>query len=119
MDTRAIAELQNYLKEQYPDHIKECTICLDVITMGEYCAVSQCPVRIHKYCADNHFRNSQNPVCPQCSTRWSRNNTFGLGLPGQSARGQVPNPMAGPSGAQAADSEEEEEEEEDMLDEES
>jgi hypothetical protein len=81
MDTRAIVELHGFLREQYGDAIRECIICLDVVTMGESCAVSNCPVRIHKHCADNQFRNSTNPVCPQCSARWSRTNTFGLGLP--------------------------------------
>jgi hypothetical protein len=80
LDTRAISELQSYLREQYGDTIKECVICLDVITMGESCSISNCPVRLHKYCADSQFRNANNPSCPQCSTRWSRTNTFGLGL---------------------------------------
>ncbi|KAI8970450.1 Nse1 non-SMC component of SMC5-6 complex-domain-containing protein [Mycotypha africana] len=81
LNTRAISELQSYLREQYADLIKECTFCLDVVTMGEYCAISQCPVRYHKYCADSQFRNTNNPVCPQCNTPWSRTNTFGKGLP--------------------------------------
>jgi hypothetical protein len=79
MDTRAIAELQTYLRDQYGDRIKDCIICLDVVTMGEHCAVSQCPVRMHRYCAETTFRNGRNPTCPQCRTTWSRSNTFGLG----------------------------------------
>ncbi|KAG1437853.1 hypothetical protein G6F56_012899 [Rhizopus delemar] len=80
LDTRALAELQGYLRDQHGEAIKECTICLDVVTMGEYCALGNCPVRLHKYCADSQFREAQNPVCPQCSTTWSRSNRFGLGL---------------------------------------
>ncbi|KAI7897821.1 Nse1 non-SMC component of SMC5-6 complex-domain-containing protein [Cokeromyces recurvatus] len=81
LDTRAIAELQSYFREQYSDIVKECTTCLDFITMGERCEVEECPVRLHKYCADKLFANKNNPCCPQCSTRWNRSNTFGLGLP--------------------------------------
>lgn len=81
MDTRAIAELQSYLREEYADLIKECTICLDIITMGEKCTVPNCPVRIHKYCAESQFGNTTTPVCPQCSTPWERDSLFGLGLP--------------------------------------
>ncbi|KAG1457885.1 hypothetical protein G6F46_006989 [Rhizopus delemar] len=80
LDTRGVAELQGYLREQYGETIKECTICLDVVTMGEYCDLGNCPVRLHKYCADNQFRDAVNPTCPQCSTTWSRANRFGLGL---------------------------------------
>lgn len=80
LDTRGVAELQGYLREQYGEAIKECTICLDVVTMGEYCDLGNCPVRLHKYCADNQFRDAVNPTCPQCSTTWSRANRFGLGL---------------------------------------
>jgi hypothetical protein len=80
VDTRAIAELQSYFREQYTDAVKECAICLDMVTMGEYCQTSNCPVRLHKYCSDTHFRDSTNPTCPQCAESWSRNNIFGLGL---------------------------------------
>ncbi|KAI7884491.1 Nse1 non-SMC component of SMC5-6 complex-domain-containing protein [Mucor mucedo] len=79
--TRGLTELQGFLREQYGDIIRDCVICLDIVTMGESCAVSNCPIRMHKHCANTQFRNSTNPVCPQCSARWSRNNTFGLGLP--------------------------------------
>lgn len=83
MDNRATMELQGYLREQYGDVIKECLVCYEVITMGERCELQACPVRIHRHCADGYFRDRQQSViaCPQCSTTWSRHNTFGLGLP--------------------------------------
>ncbi|KAI8065978.1 Nse1 non-SMC component of SMC5-6 complex-domain-containing protein [Thamnidium elegans] len=84
IDTRALAELQHYFREEYGEAVKECTICLDIITMGESCSVRQCPVRIHKYCADKQFRNTPQPLCPQCGSRWSRDKVFGLGLPDNS-----------------------------------
>ncbi|KAI8982628.1 Nse1 non-SMC component of SMC5-6 complex-domain-containing protein [Pilobolus umbonatus] len=79
LETRALAELQGYFREQYGDIIKECTICLDIITMGEKC--THCEVRIHSHCASSHFRETSQPVCPQCGKAWSRDNHFGLGLP--------------------------------------
>lgn len=81
LDTRAIAELQDYFREQYGDALKECTICLEVVTMGESCVVGECPVRLHKYCANARFNNTDNPTCPQCSHTWQRSHTFGWGLP--------------------------------------
>jgi predicted nucleic acid-binding Zn-ribbon protein len=79
LDTRAIAELQEYFRELYEDKIKECTICLDVVTMGEAC--KHCTVRLHKYCANRRFNNDEALTCPQCSRPWDRSHTFGLGLP--------------------------------------
>ncbi|CEP07043.1 hypothetical protein [Parasitella parasitica] len=80
LTTRSIAELQDYFKQQYGDTILECMFCLDMVTMGEHCANAQCCVRLHKHCADGQFNNSVDLKCPTCSTRWDRNNTFGLGL---------------------------------------
>lgn len=85
IDTRALAELQHYFREQYGEAIKECVFCLDIITMGEACRVVQCPIRGHKYCADKNFQNTPEPKCPQCGTAWSRDKRFGLGLPDNSA----------------------------------
>ncbi|KAK4518137.1 uncharacterized protein ATC70_001488 [Mucor velutinosus] len=81
LTTRSIAELQDYFKQLYGERILECIFCLDMVTMGEHCANAQCSVRLHKHCADSQFNNSADPRCPSCSSRWSRENTFGLGLP--------------------------------------
>ena len=89
IDMRGIAELQSYLREQYGDAIRECTMCLDIITMGERCQTENCTVRIHKYCAAPQFGNTTSLVCPQCNAPWDRNNLFGLGLP-DTANGMDP-----------------------------
>lgn len=81
LTTRSIAELQDYFKQQYGERILECVFCLDMVTMGEHCANAQCGVRLHKHCADSQFNNSADPRCPSCNNRWSRSETFGLGLP--------------------------------------
>ena len=81
LTTRSIAELQDYFKRQFGENIMECIFCLDMITMGEHCANAQCSVRLHKHCADSQFSNSNDPRCPSFNNRWSRDNTFGLGLP--------------------------------------
>ncbi|KAI9029046.1 Nse1 non-SMC component of SMC5-6 complex-domain-containing protein [Phycomyces nitens] len=80
METRTVLELNGYLKEQYGDSMKECQFCLDVVTMGEHCEAVQCPVRIHRHCAERYFREQPNRTCPQCGTMWSHLNVFGLGL---------------------------------------
>ncbi|KAG0171098.1 Non-structural maintenance of chromosomes element 1 [Apophysomyces sp. BC1034] len=81
MNTRTIMELQGYLREQYSDYMKECVMCLEIVTMGERCELQDCQVRMHRHCADNYFREHSNMRCLTCSTQWSRSNVFGLGLP--------------------------------------
>ena len=81
LDMRATLELQGYLREQYGDMLKECDLCLDVITMGERCERQNCSVRIHRHCASNLASGTSITTCPTCTTPWSRANTFGLGLP--------------------------------------
>ncbi|KAI8084789.1 Nse1 non-SMC component of SMC5-6 complex-domain-containing protein [Halteromyces radiatus] len=80
MTTRTILELTDYLHEQYGDAIKECSLCSDLIIMGERCENGSCNVRLHHHCAQQLFVvNKQSLTCPTCSTAWSRLNTFGLG----------------------------------------
>jgi hypothetical protein len=77
--TRALLELAGYLRDQFPDAIKECLMCTDLVTIGERCDLQSCAVRIHLHCAEQLFVNNQRPlVCPECSTSWSRSNTIGL-----------------------------------------
>ncbi|KAL0088195.1 hypothetical protein F4703DRAFT_1926931 [Phycomyces blakesleeanus] len=80
METRTVLELNAYFKEQYGEYLKECQFCLDVVTMGERCESVDCPVRIHRHCAERYFREQPNSTCPLCGTMWSHLNTFGLGL---------------------------------------
>ncbi|KAI8136884.1 Nse1 non-SMC component of SMC5-6 complex-domain-containing protein [Fennellomyces sp. T-0311] len=80
IDSRGVLELRDYLREQYGDVIRNCDFCKEIIMMGERCERQNCPVRIHRHCADAHFRDGQ-MQCPTCSSSWSRGNTFGLGLP--------------------------------------
>ncbi|KAF7725862.1 hypothetical protein EC973_009194 [Apophysomyces ossiformis] len=81
MSTRTIMELQGYLREQYAEYMKDCTMCLELVTMGERCEHQDCEVRLHRHCADSYFREHSTMRCPTCSAQWSRANIFGLGLP--------------------------------------
>lgn len=80
MDPRTILELMTYLREQYSDVLRDCKMCMEIITMGERCELQNCDVRMHRHCADTFFSNRE-ASCPSCKTAWSRTNTFGLGLP--------------------------------------
>ncbi|CDS07746.1 hypothetical protein LRAMOSA01695 [Lichtheimia ramosa] len=80
MGTRSALELQSYLRDQYNDMIKMCKVCMEMVTMGERCERQDCPVRIHRHCADGLFTGND-MECPECKTGWTRLNTFGLGLP--------------------------------------
>ncbi|CAO3630751.1 unnamed protein product [Cunninghamella blakesleeana] len=82
MSMRIITELHHYLKEQFGDLIKECTLCSEIITMGEMCSYQSCEVRLHRHCAEQLFvTNNHSLTCPTCSSQWSRSNIFGTGLP--------------------------------------
>ncbi|CAO3634795.1 unnamed protein product [Cunninghamella echinulata] len=81
MSIRTILELNQYLREQYEEFIKECTLCSEVITMGERCSYQTCEVRLHYHCAEQLFvANKHSLTCPTCSSQWSRSNRFGAGL---------------------------------------
>ncbi|KAI8356687.1 Nse1 non-SMC component of SMC5-6 complex-domain-containing protein [Blakeslea trispora] len=77
IDTRGLAELQGYLREQYGEVIKECKVCLDIVTRGQVCQNADCPIRMHHFCAETQFRNANPPMCPECQTRWSSTHVFG------------------------------------------
>ncbi|KAG9296433.1 hypothetical protein G9A89_015025 [Geosiphon pyriformis] len=70
MSPRTILELQNYLKQEFDDEIKECTLCFDIVTKGQRCIVQQCSVRLHQHCAQRYFSSQSEKVCPTCKANW-------------------------------------------------
>ncbi|KAI8061573.1 Nse1 non-SMC component of SMC5-6 complex-domain-containing protein [Gongronella butleri] len=80
LSPRALMELSGYLHNEYPDMVKECSVCSDLITVGEYCENAECGVRIHGHCAQQRFvTNRVARRCPSCNTDWDRTNKFGTG----------------------------------------
>lgn len=70
--TRALLELQSYLKEQYPDYVLKCHECQHIVTRGLACRNGECAVRVHDKCeslAVSTGRGGQKK-CPGCQEAW-------------------------------------------------
>ncbi|TPX70567.1 hypothetical protein SpCBS45565_g01637 [Spizellomyces sp. 'palustris'] len=71
MSLRTILELQTYLKDQYPDRILECTLCMEIVTTDyERCNVANCQTRLHSYCSRQYFSRRNQNNCPSCQSEW-------------------------------------------------
>ncbi|KAJ7905428.1 Nse1 non-SMC component of SMC5-6 complex-domain-containing protein [Mycena olivaceomarginata] len=68
LSTRALLELQPYLKSTYPDEIIECLICLGMMTKGVSCPTANCQVRMHYHCFAKYA--ARNRKCPTCDSDW-------------------------------------------------
>ena len=74
---RALAELHRYLIDTYnsPDEpyerIKTCHGCKELLTVGQRCEKSDCPIRLHDPCAEGLFRVNREKKCPGCGGRWT------------------------------------------------
>jgi len=72
LGTRALAELETYLKNHYEDlGYFECVICHSIITRGLRCCHAQCQTRIHHRCFAKYNTNQRQYVCPSCRQDWS------------------------------------------------
>ncbi|KAJ7156036.1 Nse1 non-SMC component of SMC5-6 complex-domain-containing protein [Mycena crocata] len=68
LSTRALLELQTYLKSTYPDEILECVICLELLTKGVACPTANCQVRMHYHCFKKWM--SRHHACTTCNNNW-------------------------------------------------
>ncbi|GJE90841.1 Nse1 non-SMC component of SMC5-6 complex-domain and zf-RING-like domain-containing protein [Phanerochaete sordida] len=66
--TRAILELQPYLRSTYPDEVLECTICMEMVTSGIACPTQACKIRFHTHCYTGYRRLHAH--CPACGGTW-------------------------------------------------
>ncbi|KAF9130043.1 hypothetical protein BGW39_003531 [Mortierella sp. 14UC] len=78
LSTRTLLELQTFLKEGYEDQLKECTLCLEILTKGQRCNVAACQARLHHHCAKTYLQNMINPHCPTCRSPWDGKTLIGL-----------------------------------------
>ncbi|KAF9908694.1 hypothetical protein EC991_009622 [Linnemannia zychae] len=78
LSTRTLLELQTFLKEGYEEQMKECTLCLEILTKGQRCNVAACAARLHHHCAKEYFQNMNNPICPTCRSPWDGKTLVGL-----------------------------------------
>ncbi|KAI0006094.1 Nse1 non-SMC component of SMC5-6 complex-domain-containing protein [Russula compacta] len=70
LSSRALLELQPYLKSTYPEEVRDCTICFEILTRGHACPRANCRVRVHSACYEAYRRSSSK--CPACSDDWGR-----------------------------------------------
>ncbi|CAI2175630.1 539_t:CDS:2 [Funneliformis geosporum] len=77
LSQRSILELQQYLKEEFEDHLLECTLCYDIVTKGQRCRVAQCKTRFHYHCVRRYFDSRNDKVCPACKIAWDSSNVVG------------------------------------------
>ncbi|CAG8599545.1 4239_t:CDS:2 [Funneliformis mosseae] len=77
LSQRSILELQQYLKEEFEDHLLECTLCYDIVTKGQRCRVAQCKTRFHNHCVLRYFDSRNDYVCPACKIAWDSSNVIG------------------------------------------
>ncbi|XP_054717694.1 non-structural maintenance of chromosomes element 1 homolog [Uloborus diversus] len=68
LSTRAIAELQIFLKAHFRDIITVCFVCKNVVFQGDACG--QCDKKIHHHCKRNFFSQRAREICPTCQADW-------------------------------------------------
>ncbi|XP_029801860.1 non-structural maintenance of chromosomes element 1 homolog isoform X1 [Suricata suricatta] len=68
LHSRAILEMEQYIRETYPDAVKICNICHSLLIQGQSCET--CGIRMHLPCVAKYFRSSPEPRCPHCNDYW-------------------------------------------------
>jgi len=69
LSSRAVMELQPFLKSTYEDEVLECTSCMEIVTKGISCYTPNCKCRLHNHCYKLHMNTRQ--TCPSCQADWS------------------------------------------------
>ncbi|XP_055154105.2 non-structural maintenance of chromosomes element 1 homolog isoform X1 [Symphalangus syndactylus] len=65
---RAILEMEQYIRETYPDAVKICNICHSLLIQGQSCET--CGIRMHLPCVAKYFQSNAEPHCPHCNDYW-------------------------------------------------
>ncbi|XP_003418876.2 non-structural maintenance of chromosomes element 1 homolog isoform X3 [Loxodonta africana] len=68
LHSRAILEMEQYIRATYPDSVKMCNICHSLLIQGQSCET--CGIRMHLPCVAKYFRSSSEPRCPHCNDCW-------------------------------------------------
>lgn len=64
---RSILEFEFYLRTNFPDTIKECALCKQLVLWDIKC--SDCNRKIHRECIRKYLRTRSN--CPTCGQKWT------------------------------------------------
>lgn len=68
LHTRAILEMEQHIRETYPDAVKICNICHGLLIQGQSCET--CGIRMHLPCVAKYFQSNPEPRCPNCNDYW-------------------------------------------------
>ncbi|XP_004450515.3 non-structural maintenance of chromosomes element 1 homolog isoform X1 [Dasypus novemcinctus] len=68
LHSRAILEMEQYIRETYPDSVKICNICHSLLIQGQSCET--CGIRMHLPCVAKYFKSNSEPRCPHCNDYW-------------------------------------------------
>ncbi|XP_017512095.2 non-structural maintenance of chromosomes element 1 homolog isoform X2 [Manis javanica] len=68
LHSRAILEMEQYIRETYPDAVKVCDICHSLLIQGQSCET--CGIRMHLPCVAKYFQSNSEPRCPHCNDYW-------------------------------------------------
>uniref|UniRef100_G1PB56 Non-structural maintenance of chromosomes element 1 homolog n=1 Tax=Myotis lucifugus TaxID=59463 RepID=G1PB56_MYOLU len=68
LHTRAILEMEQHIRETYPDAVKICNICHGLLIQGQSCET--CGIRMHLPCVAKYFQSNSEPRCPNCNDYW-------------------------------------------------
>ncbi|KAG8809357.1 hypothetical protein FRC17_003482 [Serendipita sp. 399] len=76
LSSRALIELELYLRNLFGDSIPECSQCMELCTLGVACnnvlEESACPVYLHRHCHDILRRGNPRLKCPRCEADWTK-----------------------------------------------
>ncbi|XP_036926782.1 non-structural maintenance of chromosomes element 1 homolog isoform X2 [Sturnira hondurensis] len=68
LHSRAILEMEQHIRETYPDSVKICNICHSLLVQGQSCET--CGIRMHLPCVAKYFQSNSEPHCPHCNDYW-------------------------------------------------
>ncbi|XP_064605105.1 non-structural maintenance of chromosomes element 1 homolog [Liolophura sinensis] len=70
MATRALLELEQYIREQYPNLATLCNLCKKLCLQCQTC--EQCNTKLHRACAARFFNQKKDVRCPgiNCNAVW-------------------------------------------------
>ncbi|KAF6126101.1 non-structural maintenance of chromosomes element 1 homolog isoform X1 [Desmodus rotundus] len=68
LHSRAILEMEQHIRETYPDSVKICNICHSLLVQGQSCET--CGIRMHLPCVAKYFQSNSEPRCPHCNDYW-------------------------------------------------
>ncbi|XP_071119039.1 non-structural maintenance of chromosomes element 1 homolog [Haliotis cracherodii] len=71
LHTRAVLELEQYIKEYFVEAVKMCNMCNKLCLKGQTC--EECGIKIHFHCAVRYFSHREAQKCPsrECGAAWT------------------------------------------------